>query len=95
MKGGDDLRQAGHRCQGKPSLACHAVEQLRLVEAAHVQHPFDRLPLAAEAKVAGLPEGYRHDLKIKLRRGAPVDAELVQAGLPPPLQASRSPETGI
>ena len=86
MESGDDLCQARHRGHAKPPLARHAVVQLRLVEAAHAEHPFDRLPIPTESEDTGLSESYRDDLEIKLRRGARVDAELVQAGLAPLLQ---------
>ena len=86
VEGGDGRSEARHRRQVEPPLACHAVKELRLVEAAHAQHPFDRLPLAAKPEGAAFAEGYREDLKIKLGRGAPVDAKLVQAGRAPLLK---------
>ena len=86
METGDNLRQARHRGQVKPPLACHAVVELCLVESAHAEHPFDRLPLPAEAKGTAVSEGYRDHLKIKLRCRAEIDADLVQASLMPLLK---------
>ena len=90
----DHRSQARHRGQGEPPFACHAVIQHRLVESVHAKHPFDWLPLAAKPEGAAFVESYRNDLKIKLRRRARIDAELVQACRVPPRQR-RKVEKGV
>jgi len=86
VESGDDLGKARHRCKTEAILGRHAVVEPCLIESAHLQHPFDRLPAPSEAKLAVIPDSYRKDLEVKLRRGPRVDAELVQAGGPPLFQ---------
>ena len=57
-----------------------------MIESAHLQHPLDRPPLASQPKLAILSGSYRDNFEIKLRRGSPIDAKLVQAGRAPLFQ---------
>src|SRR5262249_27790721 len=60
-----------------------------LIEAAHEQHPLDRLSTAANPERAVSPGSYRQNFKVELRSGAGVDTELVEAGRVPPLKRGK------
>ena len=83
VEGFDDRGETRHRGQAEPPLAGHAVIQHSLVEPVHAQHPFHRLAVPAKPERAAFAASDRCDIEIKLRRGARIDAQLVQAGRMP------------
>src|SRR6516162_1902109 len=86
MKGSNDLCQTRHGEQRKPSLFRHVVIELGLIEAAHDKRPLHHVAFAAKTKLAIGTLCYRDDFEIELRRRAPIDAKLIEQGIPPPLE---------
>ena len=86
MEVGNDLGKLRHGSQGQTPLLRHAVQELRLVESAHDQHPLDDFALTGNVKSAAVIESYRKDFKINMRRCAAIEAKLVEERAPPQLQ---------
>ena len=93
MKGGDPVGEVAHQRGRQPAVLGHAVEQRRLVEAAHHQHPVDRRR-RAEGQFARRGAAERADLEIELGCRAPVELKLGHAGQPAPL-GGREIEVGV
>ena len=83
MKGGDRRCQRTHRRNLETPLDGHALIEVRLIELAHAQRPFDRLSRAPKPEKPVGREGYGHKVKIEVRCGSPVDAKLIETGLVP------------
>ncbi len=79
MEGGNPVAEIAHQRRRERAALRHAVEQLRLVEAPHDQHPVDRRR-AAEGEPTGGAAADRTNLEIELRRRPPVERELGAAG---------------
>ena len=75
---GNSACKLRHGRQRQAPVLRHAVEELRLVEAAHDQHPLDDFALTGDVEFAALIESYRKHLKIKMRRCAAIEAKLVE-----------------
>jgi hypothetical protein len=79
VESGDGLCERPHGIQRKPALLSHTVIKLVLLEAAHEQHPFNRLSSATNLERAVFSGSYRQNFKVELTSGARVDTELVEA----------------
>ena len=86
MEFGNGARKPRHGRQQQAPLLGHAVQKLRLVEAAHDQHPLDDFALTGDVEFAAFIESYRKNLKIKMRRCAAIEAKLVEKGAAPQRQ---------
>ncbi len=79
VEGGDPVGEVAHQRRRQPAVLGHAIEQRRLVEAAHHQHPVDRRR-RAEGEPARRVAAERANLEIEFGRGATVERELGAAG---------------
>ena len=69
-----------HERARKPALACHAVEQIGIREAVHLDRPLDRLARPAERDGAIIRPGDGENAAIERRRGASIARDLRLAG---------------
>ena len=83
VKGGDRARERTHRRNLETPLDGHAVIEVRLIESAHAERPFDHLSRAPKQQKPVGREGYGHEIEIEIRRRPSIDAKLVLTGLVP------------
>jgi hypothetical protein len=80
MEPGDLTAEQSHSRKAWPSLRCHAVIKAFLIEAAHDEHPFHRLPSPTDLEDSVFSVCYRNDLKIEFMRRAAVYLALEAGG---------------
>ena len=85
MQAADRVRQIPHHRFGQPPITGHAVEQQRVVEATHDDHPVAHRPVATQHQPR---RGFRDrdGIQVDIRRAALVQLQLGFAGGTPPFE---------